>query len=140
MDPHNTEQRSKNMAAIKSSGTKPEIALGKALWKTGLRYRKNDKSVFGKPDFTFKKYKIAVFVDSEFFHGKDWETKKRPVNNAEFWDKKISNNIARDKQVNEHLRQTGWIVIRFWTEEVKKNLHECVGIVKSQVEKALPSK
>ena len=70
MDVHSPEQRSKNMAAIKSKATKAEVMLGKAMWKEGLRYRKNDKTVFGKPDFTFKKKKIAIFVDSEFFHGK----------------------------------------------------------------------
>lgn len=140
MDVHNKHQRSKNMAAIKSSGTKPELALGKALWHIGLRYLKNDKSVFGKPDFTFKKYKIAVFVDSEFFHGKDWETKKRPLNNAEFWYNKISRNIERDKQVNQHLEQEGWIVLRFWSNDIKKNIDECVSIVKSLInEKKAPS-
>lgn len=70
------EQRRKNMQAIKSKGSKIEKLLGKEMWKIGLRYRKNDKSVFGKPDFSFKKYKVAVFCDSEFWHGKDWEVKK----------------------------------------------------------------
>lgn len=138
MDPHSPQQRSKNMAAIKSKGTKPEIALGKGLWNSGLRYRKNDKSVFGKPDFTFKKHKLAVFVDSEFFHGKDWETKKKPINNAEFWDKKISGNIARDKYVNEQLMSQGWIVLRFWSNEVKKNLGQCIHIVKAEIQKRMP--
>ncbi|WP_159799853.1 very short patch repair endonuclease [Flavobacterium sp. MK4S-17] len=126
MDRHTPEQRSKNMAAVKSTGSKEEIALGKAMWKAGLRYRKNNKTVFGKPDFTFKKYKIAVFVDSEFFHGKDWETKKKPVNNAEFWEKKISRNIQRDKEVNEYLSSNGWQILRFWSNDVQKNLDNCV--------------
>ncbi|KAF2515445.1 very short patch repair endonuclease [Flavobacterium salilacus subsp. salilacus] len=126
MDRHTPEQRSKNMAAVKSTGSKEEIALGKAMWKVGLRYRKNDKTVFGKPDFTFKKYKVAVFVDSEFFHGKDWETRKKPVTNAEFWEKKITRNIQRDKEVNEHLLVNGWKVLRFWSNDIKKNLSECV--------------
>lgn len=126
MDVHTPEQRSKNMAAIKSKATKCEVALGKAMWKAGLRYRKNNKKVFGKPDFTFKKYKVAVFVDSEFFHGKDWETRKKPATNAEFWQKKITRNIERDKEVNEYLLANGWKVIRFWSNDVKKNLDGCV--------------
>lgn len=76
MDTLSKEQRRKNMQAIKSKGSKIEKLLGKEMWKIGLRYRKNDKSVFGKPDFSFKKYKVAVFFDSEFWHGKDWEVKK----------------------------------------------------------------
>jgi len=136
MDVHSPEQRSKNMAAIKSTATKCEVALGKALWHSGLRYRKNNKTVFGKPDFTFKQYKIAVFVDSEFFHGKDWETKKKPASNAEFWEKKIRGNIQRDIQVNEHLTSQGWTLLRFWSNDVKKNLDGCVALIKDTIEKA----
>lgn len=124
------------MSAVKSTGTSFEVALGKALWQEGLRYRKNNKTVFGKPDFTFKKYKLAVFVDSEFFHGKDFETKKKPATNPEFWLKKISRNIERDKEVNEFLTTNGWTVIRFWSQEVKKNLNGCVAIVKEAIGKA----
>jgi len=133
MDVHNPEQRSKNMAAIKSTATKDEVRLGKALWHSGLRYRKNNKTVFGKPDFTFKKYKVAVFVDSEFFHGKDWETKKRPENNADFWLKKIGRNIERDKEVNEFLTANGWTVLRFWSKEVKKDLEACVATIQEAI-------
>jgi len=134
MDRHTPEQRSKNMSAVKSSGTSFEIALGKALWQSGLRYRKNNKSVFGKPDFTFKKYKVAVFVDSEFFHGKDFETKKKPATNADFWLKKIGRNIERDKEVNTYLTANGWTVIRFWSKEVKKNLEGCVAIIQEAIQ------
>jgi len=133
MDVHNAEQRSKNMAAIKSTGTKAEVLLGKAMWSIGLRYRKNNKTVFGKPDFTFKKQKIAIFVDSEFFHGKDWDTKKKPQNNADFWEKKISRNIARDEEVNKYLMENGWIVIRFWSNQVVKNLDICIKIIQSEI-------
>lgn len=136
MDRHTPQQRSKNMSAVKSSGTSFEIALGKALWQEGLRYRKNNKTVFGKPDFTFKKYKLAVFVDSEFFHGKDFETKKKPATSPEFWEKKISRNIERDKEVNEYLTSNGWTVLRFWSNEVKKNLNGCVAIIKETISNA----
>lgn len=136
MDVHTPEQRSKNMRAIKATGTKDEIRLAKALWHSGYRYRKNDKTVFGKPDLVFKKHKIAVFVDSEFFHGKDWETEKfRIKSNQEFWHKKIGRNIERDKEVNEFLTYNGWKVLRFWSKEVKNNLQECVDRIINEIKK-----
>lgn len=133
MDVHNPQQRSKNMRAIKSTATKTEIILGKALWNLGYRYRKNNKTVFGKPDFTFKKLKIAIFVDSEFFHGKDWETRKKPQTNTEFWTKKIERNIQRDIEVTAYLESQNWKVLRFWSKEIEKNLDECVTIIKNQI-------
>ncbi|WP_288006590.1 very short patch repair endonuclease [Thermonema sp.] len=121
------EQRKKNMQAVKSKGTKAEVMLAKALWHRGLRYRKNDKSVFGTPDLTFKKYKIAVFVDGEFWHGKDWEKRKYDhKTNVEFWHNKIERNIQRDKEVNKKLKEEGWVVLRFWCKEVLKNTENCV--------------
>lgn len=126
MDVHNLEQRSKNMRAIKASGTKPELLMAKALWAKGYRYRKNNKSVFGKPDFTFKKFRVAIFVDSEFFHGKDFYTKKKPATNPEFWEKKILRNMERDKEVNEKLTGEGWTIMRFWSKEVLTNLEEVI--------------
>ncbi|TLX72996.1 very short patch repair endonuclease [Labilibacter sediminis] len=127
MDVLTKEQRRKNMRAIKSKGTKIEELLGKAMWAKGYRYRKNNKNVFGKPDFTFKKYKIAIFCDSEFFHGKDWEVQKHRIKtNTEFWHKKIEGNIKRDQLVNETLLKDGWKIVRFWGEEIKKNRDRCV--------------
>ena len=121
------EQRSKNMQAVKSKGSKIEVSLGKELWKRGFRYRKNDKSVFGKPDFVFKKYKVAVFCDSEFWHGKDWETKKHEhKSNIDFWHKKIQRNIERDKEVNTELTKQGWKVLRFWGRDIEKKLLLCI--------------
>ena len=135
MDVLTEEQRRKNMRAIKSKGTKIEKMLGKALWAKGYRYRKNNKDVFGKPDFTFNKYIIAIFCDSEYFHGKDWEVQKHKIKtNTEFWHKKIENNIERDKLVNETLLKNGWHVIRFWGEEIKKNLDLCVLKVEQAIE------
>jgi DNA mismatch endonuclease, patch repair protein len=136
MDVHNIQQRSKNMSAIKASGTKAELQLAKALWQRGHRYRKNNKTVFGKPDITFKSLKIAIFIDSEFFHGKDFETKKKPATNPEFWEKKISRNIERDKEVNEFLLQSGWLVLRFWSTEVRKNLGEVIAVIENAIESA----
>jgi len=127
MDRITPYQRSKNMRAIKSTATTDEIRLAKALWHLGYRYRKNNKTVFGKPDLTFKKYKIAIFVDSEFFHGKDWISQKHCIkSNQEFWYKKIERNIQRDIEVNNYLTTQGWKVIRFWSKEVKKNLDLCI--------------
>lgn len=114
------------MQAVKNKDSIIEIALGRALWSKGLRYRKNDKTVNGKPDFVFKSLKIAIFVDGEFWHGKDWETKKyEHKTNQEFWYRKIERNIQRDIEVNEYLQNNGWIVLRFWGKDIKKNLNYC---------------
>ncbi len=134
MDRHTPEQRKRNMQAVKSAGTKIEIILGKALWKKGFRYRKNVKKVFGKPDFVFNKYKIAVFCDSEFWHGKDWETKKYEIKtNRDFWYKKIERNIERDEEVNLKLKKEGWVVLRFWGKEILKNTENCVKKIETEI-------
>ncbi len=133
MDVHNPQQRSKNMRAIKSTATKVEIILGKALWNLGYRYRKNNKTIFGKPDFTFKKLKIAIFIDSEFFHGKDWETRKKPQTNVEFWIKKIERNMQRDIEVTAYLESQNWKVLRFWSKEIEKNLNESVSLIEHEI-------
>lgn len=127
MDKLSKEQRRKNMQAIKSKGSKIEIALAKKLWALGYRYRKNDKSVFGKPDITMKRYKLAIFIDSEFWHGKDWKIRKHDIkSNRDFWIKKIQRNIERDKEVNEKLIKDGWKVLRFWGKDITNNLQNCV--------------
>jgi DNA mismatch endonuclease Vsr len=121
------EQRKKNMQAVKSKNSKIEILLGRALWSSGLRYRKNDKTVVGKPDFCFKGKKVAVFCDSEFWHGKDWEIHKHDhKSNQDFWLPKIERNIQRDIEVNTELQNQGWTVIRFWGEEIQQNTEKCV--------------
>lgn len=135
-DVHNPLQRSKNMRAIKSTGTKPELLLSKALWSLGHRYRKNNKTVFGRPDLTFKEHRIAIFIDSEFFHGKDWETRKKPQTNTEFWEKKILRNMERDKEVNEFLQQSGWLIFRFWSKEIHKNLPEVITTIETALSAA----
>lgn len=118
------------MQAVKSSGSKIETRLAKELWRLGYRYRKNDKSVFGKPDLTFRRYRLAIFVDSEFWHGKDWETKKyEHKSNQDFWYKKIERNIARDKEVNKKLLKDRWKILRFWGMDVTKNLGNCISII-----------
>ncbi len=127
-------QRSKIMSTIKSTGTKDEIRLAKALWHLGYRYGKNNRTVYGTPDLTFKKYKIAIFVDSEFFHGKNWETKQHQIkSNIEYWHKKIEKNIQRDIEVNKYQKSHGWEVIRFWSDEIKIDLNSCITIIQNQI-------
>ena len=138
MDVMTPEQRSRTMSMIRSSGSKIERKLALSLWHQGYHYRKNDKSVFGKPDLTFKKHRIAIFVDSEFWHGKNWkEQRSRIKTNVDFWRKKIERNIQRDKEVNEHLERTGWTVIRFWGKQIEKELEECLETIRRAVEQAM---
>src|SRR5690554_2570357 len=121
------EQRKKNMQANKSTGTKSELLLAKTLFARGHRYRTNNKTVFGKPDLTFKRIKLAIFIDGEFWHGKDWnEHKNDHKTNREFWFKKIERNIERDKEVNEELTKQGWTILRFWAKSIEENLLTCV--------------
>lgn len=118
------EQRRKNMQHIRGKDTTIEVILRKALWARGYRYRKNYKRIPGSPDIVLTKYKIAIFCDGEFFHGKDWEVLKPRLeksNNSEFWIKKISRNLERDDEINKKLLSMGWTVIRFWGNEIKKN-------------------
>jgi len=120
------EQRRKNMQAVKATGSKIESSLAKELWALGYRYRKNDRTVYGKPDLTIKRYKLAIFVDSEFWHGKDWDERKHDLkSNQDFWYKKIEGNIKRDNQVNDFLLKSGWTVLRFWGTDITKNLRTC---------------
>lgn len=124
------EQISYNMKQVKSKGSEIEVLLQKELWRRGLRYRKNAKSIEGKPDIAFIGKKIAVFCDSEFWHGYDWENRKKDFkSNTEFWISKIERNMQRDKEVTQKLQSEGWIVLRFWGKEIKKNLAECADIV-----------
>ncbi len=126
---------SKTAKKIKSKNTKIELLMGKALWHKGMRYRKNDKTIFGKPDFVFKKKKIAIFCDSEFWHGYNYLVKgERFKTNIDFWEKKILRNIERDKEVNEKLKKDGWIVLRFWGKEIEKELETCVNKIKKVYE------
>ncbi|MBW1658184.1 very short patch repair endonuclease [Flavobacterium quisquiliarum] len=134
MDNLTPPQRSRNMQAIKSTGTKDEVRLAKALWDLGYRYRKNNKKVFGRPDITFAKYKLAIFVDSEFFHGKDWETQQlRIKSNRDYWIPKIERNIQRDQEVNAFLVSENWTVLRFWSKEIQKELEVCVARIEGTI-------
>ena len=129
-------QRRKNMQHIKSKDTKIEVILRKALWKKGYRYRKNYTKLPGNPDIALTKYKIAIFCDGEFFHGKDWEVLKPRLeksNNSEFWISKISRNRERDDEINKKLLYQGWTVIRFWGKDIQKRLDDCIRVVDETV-------
>ena len=129
-------ERSENMRRIRSKNTKIEIALRKALWHKGYRYRKNYEALPGKPDIVLTKQKIAIFCDSEFFFFFDWEDLKPQLEhgkNGEFWIKKISRNRERDDEVNKQLLFLGWTVIRFWGKDIIKNTDECVKVVEEVI-------
>lgn len=131
-----SEKSHKNMSKIRGRDTSIELALRKALWKKGYRYRKNYKDLPGSPDIVFTKYRIAIFCDSEFFHGKDWEVLKPQLErgkNADFWIEKISKNQQRDEEVNQQLQYLGWTVIRFWGKDITKHTDECVQVIEETV-------
>jgi len=133
MDRITKEQRSNNMKRIRNKDTSIERILRKALWDVGVRYRKNWSALPGKPDIVITKYKIAIFCDSAFWHGKDYESSTKPKTNAEFWDRKIRRNIERDKEVNAQLSQLGWSVLRFWDKDIINNTDSCVRIILDQM-------
>lgn len=136
MDVLTPEQRKKNMKNIRSKDTKIEVILRKALWRKGIRYRKNYDKLPGKPDIVLTKYRIAIFCDGEFFHGKDWEVlnaRLKNSNNGEFWVNKISSNRRRDDEVNKKLLFAGWTVIRFWGNDIKKHVDECVQVIEETI-------
>ncbi|MDR3355569.1 MAG: very short patch repair endonuclease [Spirochaetaceae bacterium] len=132
MDNLTPEQRHKCMSHIHSSDTKPEVFFRKALWKWGIRYRKNVKGLFGTPDIAIKKYKIVIFIDGDFWHGNDWKKKHFLSQEAllssysDYWQKKIRRNIKRDKKVKKYYKNIGWTILRFWTSETEKNLNKCI--------------
>lgn len=124
------------MRRIKAKDTSIEIKLRKSLWNKGYRYRKNYDRLPGKPDIALTKYKIAIFCDSEFFHGKDWEVLKPRLgksNNSQYWISKISRNRERDDEINKRLLFEGWTVIRFWGKEISKNADECVRVIEEAI-------
>ena len=136
MDRLTPEQRHKNMSNIKSNDTSIELLLRKALWKKGIRYRKNYKKIPGTPDIAITQYKIAIFCDSEFFHGKDWEVlrpKLEKGSNPDFWIKKIGKNIEHDNEINKELNFLGWTVIRFWGNDIKKKTDECIKVIEEVI-------
>lgn len=128
-DPETTH---KIMSAIHSKDTRPELALRRALWRRGLRYRVAMKTLPGKPDIVFTKAKIVVFCDGDYWHGHNWALRGIPsieeelAGYSEYWQKKIRRNMERDKENTAKLESDGWLVLRFWESEIKKNQEKCV--------------
>lgn len=134
MDKRTPEQITRNMKAVKSKDSGIEKLLREELRKRNIRYRKNVNGIFGHPDIAFIGKKVAVFCDSEFFHGYDWENRKHDFkSHREFWIPKIERNMERDREVNEHLKAEGWTVIRFWGKEIKKDTVKCADIIEQAV-------
>ncbi len=134
-DERSKAKRSYIMSRIRSRDTKPELLLRKALWAKNIRFRTHAKDLPGKPDIVIRKYKLAIFVDGEFWHGYDWENKKLTLKtNPDFWIAKIERNIARDQQNREDLANMGYTVFRFWEQQVRKELGACVNQVQLFVE------
>jgi len=126
--------RSYTMSQVKGKDTKIELIFRKALWHSGIRYRKNYKGLPGKPDITITKHKIAIFCDGEFWHGKDWNsTKGKLKTRREFWVEKIERNIERDTGNERQLTTLGWTILRFWGKDIEKNLDLCVAEVKDAI-------
>ncbi len=127
------------MSSVKSKNTKPEVLLRKELWSRNLRYRVNYKQLLGKPDIVFTKQKIAIFCDGDFWHGHNWAIRglnsldEELVKYSEYWRKKIIRNIERDKEVNNKLSEMGWVVIRFWESQIRKDVKECADIIEKAV-------
>ena len=134
--PRDKEAVSKNISRIRSKDTSIEVKLRKELWLKGYRYRKNYKKLPGSPDIALTKYKIAIFCDSEFFHGKDWEVLRARLekgSNPEYWIKKIERNRDRDVENDKKLLFLGWTVIHFWGKDILRNIDECIRVIEETI-------
>lgn len=127
---------SKRMANIHLKGGKAESILAKSLWNKGLHYYKNYKILPGSPDIAITKYKIAIFVDGEFWHGENWDyRKKRLKRNRDYWIEKIEENMARDKKNDTLLLSLGWTPLHFWERQVIKQLDDCIAVIMNEIYK-----
>ena len=134
MDRHTPQQRRKNMQAVKNKDSKIETNLRLALFNKGFRYRKNCTNVFGCPDIVFVREKIAIFCDSEFWHGFDWERRKNDFKSRrDFWIPKIERNMERDREVATQLESEGYRVLRFWGNQIKTDLCGVVAEIEREI-------
>ena len=118
---------SKRMSHVKTKKNSAEVMIAKSLWHRGYRYRLNYKALPGSPDIALIKYRIAIFIDGEFWHGKDFEQRKTKLkNNKDYWIEKIQENIDRDLRNDKLLRQMDWYPIHFWSNDVIKYCTHCV--------------
>lgn len=137
--PRDKATTSRMMSAVRSADTKAEISLRRAIHKRGIRFRLHARDVFGHPDLVIRKYRIAVFVDGDMWHGN--EHKRRGLanledlfpTNTEFWCNKIRRNVERDREVNEHLALDGWTVLRFWATDVESAPDDAAYVVEEAV-------
>lgn len=125
MDTVSRTKRSEIMRAVKSTGTKMELEFAKTLRSSGVRYRRNHGSMFGKPDFILPDARVVLFLDSCFWHGCRWHC-RYPMTNRELWQKKIARNKLRDKLVGLHYRDSNWVLVRFWEHQIKRDSDACV--------------
>lgn len=133
-----TPEIRKRMSKVRLKNGKAETILAKRLWHEGYRYRRNYKKLPGSPDIAFTKYRIAVFVDGEFWHGENWEERKAKLKqNREYWIEKIEENMARDRRVDRQLKEMGWVTIHFWEKQILKKPDDCINYVLSVIEKQI---
>ena len=129
-----TKERSAIMSKIRGKDTKIEVKLRKALWHLGIRYRKNYKALPGSPDIALTKYHIAIFCDSDFWHGYQWDAKRCKIkSNRDYWIKKIEDNIQRDRDYDEQLIAMGWLPLHFWEHQINKDLEGCIDEILSNL-------
>ena len=120
------------MRQVKNKNSKIESLFRSELWSRGIRYRKNVLKIYGKPDIVFIGKKVAVFCDSEFWHGYNWAERKNDFkSHQEFWISKIERNMERDKEVTAKLESEGWTVLRFWGKDIKHDTNKCVDIIEN---------
>lgn len=134
MDNLTKEQRRKNMQNIRSKGTTPERIVMRELRRKKIYFAKHVDKIIGKPDIVFRRKKVVVFIDSEFFHGHP-EKFIMPKTNTDYWKKKIERNIERDKKVTKELELQGWTVIRIWEYDVKHDLEHCMNRILGAIER-----
>jgi DNA mismatch endonuclease (patch repair protein) len=134
MDVFDKKTRSRIMRSVRVTRTEPEERLASALRELGLRFRRNDRHIFGKPDFVFRAERLAVFIDGDFWHGRAWiERGEAPASNAKFWIAKFERNERRDRVVDKTLRQAGWSVLRFWGSDMRSTSISGARLVRSRL-------
>lgn len=135
MDVLTRKQRHKSMIGNKGNDTKPEILLRKALWHRGIRYRKNWRKLTGCPDIVLTRHKIAICVDGDFWHARGYQDRpgSQIDTNQSYWQKKLARNVERDREVNDQLTEQGWLVLRFWESDIKKDLDSVLAEILSYI-------
>ncbi|MBE6073597.1 MAG: very short patch repair endonuclease [Selenomonas ruminantium] len=128
MEEQASKVRSYIMSKVHGKDTKPEVMLRKALWHKGIRYRKNYRGLPGTPDIVLTRQKIAIFVDGDFWHARGHQENpgEQVQSNKEYWTRHLGRNVEHDKEVNDALTQEGWLVLRFWESDIKRDLSRCL--------------